>query len=112
MLRGPAGGEGVGPRRLAHPDGRRREAAGLGWGFCSRLAAFLRPGWPDGRWVIDSDNELVRLGPFQSRRWPVERNYGRTRSPYTAAGYPRATSRGRRAVAGELGSSLVCLPRQ
>jgi hypothetical protein len=69
-------------------------------------------GWLHVSCVIDSDNESITLGPFQSRRWPVERNYGRTRSPYTAAGYPRATSRGRRAVAGELGNNLVRLPRQ
>src|SRR5258708_14695880 len=93
---------------------------------CGRARSQVRkvaklPGWPElafsqgslseGRLhvscVIDSDNESITLGAFQSRRWPVERNHGRTRSPYTAAGYPRATSRGRRAVAGELGSSLV-----
>ena len=50
--------------------------------------------------VIDSDNESITSRSFQSSVMEVERNHGQA-SPDTAAGYPRATSRGRRAVAGE-----------
>jgi hypothetical protein len=56
----------------------------------------LRHGSPP----IDSDNESITLGGFPKPSKP-SRKKARTAGPYTAARYPRATSRGRRAVAGE-----------
>jgi hypothetical protein len=54
--------------------------------------------------TIDQHNELVTSRGFQARRSVVERCHGPER-PDTATGYPRATSRGRRAESGEFSTT-------
>ena len=90
----------VNPDRALRKIARERRLAGRS---ALRLAGPLRGSRHVNR-QIDRDNESITPGRLPSP--PIRRRKEtRTTGPDTATGYPRATSRGRRAVAGKSQSS-------